>query len=167
MAAPRLGIFRSICSVCWMVCSETTRNSATLLWISAAVIMRSSITCLLRFVFRVLSIFCGLPEPFLQGGVMRLGRTLAFATRQLIDNLCLPSRLVISSVETPSSFQAKIRVFSSIFSIPVSCVFLLGAIFQKCKICLFYESLDVRCSEIYAVLTCLTGGMHGPWQVAP
>jgi hypothetical protein len=103
----------------------------------------------------------------LRRGITRLGRILAFAIRRLIDDLCLPSHLAISSYETLSSFQVKIRVFSSIFLASQLHVFFNKAPFSKnVKSSLFEESLDVRCSVIEAILTCLTRGMRGLWQVA-
>ncbi len=46
-----------------------------------------------------------------------------------MDDLCLCSCLAISTDDTPSSFQARMHTFSSIFYIPSSCFFPLCAIF--------------------------------------
>jgi hypothetical protein len=104
MVATWLGIFRCFCRVCWLVCLDTTYNSATLLWSSAVVIKGYFIASLLRMAFNVLSIFLGLHESFWRGVVTRLGWFLALATRQSINDLCLSNHIVISSHETPSSF---------------------------------------------------------------
>ncbi len=98
LTATQLGMFMLVCN-------------------SAMVIVGYFKTCLFSIPDRVLLIFLTAPEPFLWGGMKNLGKFLVFTTRWSVDDLCLPSHLAISYAETPSSFQARICVFSSIFNI--------------------------------------------------
>ncbi len=117
-AAMRDGIFRSFWMVHWMVHSETVRSSGTLLCRLAAVISGNLTACLFSIFFITFFIVLGLPETILRCGMTNFRRLFDFAQRPSMDTLWRPSRLAISAVDIPSSFQEKIRTLSSFFSFP-------------------------------------------------
>jgi hypothetical protein len=79
----------------------------------------------------VLFILSCLPVPFSRLGMVNFRRFLVFARRWSMDALCCPSRLVKASDDSPSSFRAMMRIFSSCFSIPTAWATFLSSIFQK------------------------------------
>ncbi len=77
---------------------------------------------------------------------------------QVINKLCMSSRNM-SLLPRATLHSDSEHLFHAFFhQAPFS---------ENVKFVLFNESLNVRCSEMQVILTCLTGGMHGPWQVAP
>ncbi len=104
MATTQLGIFRSICCrVCWILSSEIIEISPR----------SSQLGSCHHRVFKDMSFENSCqsllhsftpPEPFLLRGMTRLGKFLDFTTRQLISDLCLPSRFARICIQHPKFF---------------------------------------------------------------
>lgn len=81
---------------------------------------------------------------------------MVFATWTANDDLYLSNRLAISSYNNQTSFQAEIRVFSTIFSFPRLCVYAPGEFLQIPQNDLFEKSSGVFWSVVGPILNGMT-----------